>query len=118
MKKCNVFSIIDLVGKKWTFPLLQEIILHGNEGFNFIFRRMKKISPKILSKRLKDLEESGIISRNHVKNSRPAKTEYAVTTKGKELYDIVCLIKKWDIKYDQHTDARCFEKECVVCEKY
>ena len=57
MSKCPVFQIADVLSKKWTIVLIREIALNSSGGFNAISKRMHKISPKILSVRLRQLEE-------------------------------------------------------------
>ena len=54
MYKCQLFQVADLLGKKWTIVIIQEVALNGCKGFNAVFNKLKGISPKILSKRLKE----------------------------------------------------------------
>ena len=114
--KCPIFESAGLIGKKWTIALLQEISANGDRGFNYIFRRLGKISPKILSRRLGEMELSGIIERKIVRNKAPAKAEYKLTEKGAELQKIIGKLREWQIKYSKEK----FEcsQECVSCQMY
>jgi len=112
MNKCPIFQIADLVGKEWTIVIIQEVALNGEKGFNAILNRMRKISPKLLSKRLKELEESGIIEKKVFANVAPFRTSYKLTKKGKELQEIITFLKKWQIKYNPDIQG-CGRRECV-----
>jgi len=114
MNQCSVYNAADLIGKKWTIPLLEELMVNGDKGFNFISCRMRKISPKILANRLKELENSGIIEKNIVKTTT-LRTKYFLTSKGMELYNIVRSMKHWNSK---HECRSCATNKCVECELY
>ena len=115
-EKCQVFQVSDLIGKKWTIPLLQEINCQKEKGFNFFFKRMAKISPKILSQRLKDLEKSGLITKRKVNDSVKIITQYTISNKGIELLKIVDYLRRWNEKYNGK--EHCTTTKCVECELY
>lgn len=113
---CPVFHAADLVGKKWSIPLIQEIALNGEKGFNAIFERMQKISPKVLSTRLNELEKEGIIQRK-VFTDIPLRTSYSLTSKGKDLQNIIGLLKEWEKKYSGEL-GECDKRACTECSFY
>ncbi len=115
MNRCPTFQNASILGRKWTLPLLQQIELRGDKGFNFILNSMKKARPKILSARLKQLEQAGIVKKTYIKRDFPLKTSYKLTQKGQELNEIVASMKKWNAKY---FDLPCETTECVKCELY
>src|SRR3989344_2922502 len=94
-ESCGVFQIADLIGKKWTIALLGEIETHNAQGFNVLFHRMGKITPKILTQRLKELESQGLIRKTVDTKSVPLKTAYHLTDKGRELQKILMELKVW-----------------------
>ena len=116
MDKCPIFQITGILGKKWTIVLMQEIVLNGEKGFNYILKRMRKISPKILSKRLKELEETGIVERE-IGRQMPLRTRYRLTQKGMELKGIADSLRIWN---ERHYDKKieCARKECINCGFY
>ena len=114
---CPAFEALDLIGKKWTLPLLQQIEMHDSEGFNKLMARIEKISPKILAERLKALERQKIIVKKTEAKQQPAKTTYTLTQKGKELQQILSLFRAWMEKHEPMIQG-CAQKECVVCEYY
>ena len=117
MNKCPVFNVTSILGKKWTVALIQEIALNGDKGFNFLFYRMRKISPKILSRRLEELEKLRIIEREVIFHSKPLRTKYVLTEKGEELQRIIADIKSLNTKYSD-IKLECSNKECVKCGLY
>jgi|SRR3989344_2667752 len=109
MKKCNVLNAMGLFGKKWTFVIVEQISLHNNSGFNPLLKKIKNISPKVLSSRLKDLEERGLII-NNIENS--LRSRYILSQKGEEIFKILKELKLWNSKYSEN----CYNKECADCE--
>jgi DNA-binding HxlR family transcriptional regulator len=110
MGTCDVFEATGLLGKKWTLIILEQVALHKNNGFNFLFRRIRDISPKILSSRLKDLEKAGFLDKEIEIN--PLRSKYNLSRKGKEIYGIFKSMKLWNSKYGED----CHKRECVGCE--
>lgn len=114
---CPVFKAADLIGKKWTIVLLQEVRLTGDQGFNAIFKRMKKVSPKILSQRLHELEQEGLIEKIVHSETQPERTSYFLTLKGRELENVIEQLKDWHLRFDAKTKDVC-SQECVLCPLY
>ena len=112
---CHVRAATELVGKKWTLPLLQEIDLHSGSGFNELMQFMKPISPKIMTERLQALEEQNMITRKE--DALKKRTAYALTQKGKEMQQILLTLRAWSEKHDKDMQG-CSQKECMTCEKY
>lgn len=116
MKKlsCPVFSAADVVGKKWGIAIIQEVELHGNDGFNAMARRLPKLTPKMLSIRLKDLEKQGILERKVVTNRIPVRTAYQLTSRGAALIPIITDLKKWEVRFGK-APAGCANRVCAEC---
>lgn len=89
-----------LASKKWMILILAELHFHHTQRFNELLGNMKMISPKILSKRLKELEERELV--NRVKfNEIPPRVEYTLTPKGTELVKAFRDIGKWALKWEK-----------------
>ena len=116
MKTCLVSNVTNIVGKKWTFILLQEIAQHQEEGFNALFRRLRKISPKVLSQRLNQLEQGEMIKKKTHTLNHQQRTTYSLTEKGEEMYKITRGIKTWAEKYDP--SLKCTTLSCTECSRY
>ena len=102
MKKvCPITKILSNLSKKWTLLILRELHNNGTKRFNDLIREMENISPRTLSKRLKELEKLELVLKKRF-NETPPRVEYSLTNKGKEL--IKCFrhldiwVKKFDVK--------------------
>jgi DNA-binding HxlR family transcriptional regulator len=89
-----------LASKKWMLLVLTELYFHGTLRFNELLENMRQVSPKILSKRLKELEERGLVYRRKY-NEIPPRVEYALSEKGYELVKSFRDIGKWAIKWER-----------------
>jgi len=64
---CPVAMASEVVCTRWTLVLLRELVA-GSTRFNDLRRGVPRMSPALLSKRLKDLEEAGIVARVAVRD--------------------------------------------------
>lgn len=97
-KACPLNKILNYLGKKWTLAILQE--LNGKKKrFNDLIENIENINPRTLSKRLKELENSNIISRKKY-NETPPKVEYTLTDKGKKLIKCFKYLDQWTNKFN------------------
>ena len=62
---CPVAMAAEILGTRWTVVLLRELVA-GSTRFNDLRRGVPRMSPALLSKRLKDLETAGIVTRSPV----------------------------------------------------
>ena len=81
---CPVAMAAEIVCSKWT-PLVMRELLSGSTRFNKLRRGGPRMSPTLLSKRLKELEEAGVISARAAGGSVVA--EYKLTQAGEDLRD-------------------------------
>jgi DNA-binding HxlR family transcriptional regulator len=72
---------------RWTALLLREL-LGGSRRFNDLRRGLPLISPTLLSKRLSELEEAGVVRTD-------ASGEYLLTAAGEDLRGVVMALGKW-----------------------
>ena len=59
---CPVAKAMELLDERWTMLVIRELLL-GSRHFNDIRRGVPKMSPSLLSKRLRDLTRAGIVER-------------------------------------------------------
>ena len=78
-------EIFKLVQKKWVLQIVNAIVVLKNPFYNDLKNYIEKISSKILSIRLKELEKLHIISR-HVIDAKPIRVLYACTEFGAGLF--------------------------------
>jgi DNA-binding HxlR family transcriptional regulator len=94
---CPVAMAAEILGARWTLLLLRELIL-GSTRFNQLRRGLPKMSPALLSKRLKELEAAGIVARVPVPDE-PGVFEYGLSEAGRELRPIVEAAGVWGQKW-------------------
>jgi DNA-binding HxlR family transcriptional regulator len=82
---------------RWTIVLLRELIA-GSTRFNDLRRGVPKMSPTLLSQRLKELEIAGIVVRKAVKHEKGG-FEYLMTESGMELRPVVEAMGLWGQKW-------------------
>jgi DNA-binding HxlR family transcriptional regulator len=63
------------------------------------------------------MERSGLVEKKTIKASSPKKTSYALTEKGKELYELSLAFRKWEAKHIPMITG-CESRECVKCPHY
>jgi DNA-binding HxlR family transcriptional regulator len=90
---CPVAMAAEIVCSRWTALLLRELAL-GSTRFNELRRGLPRMSPALLSKRLKDLETGGIVTRAAVAGA-PDVFEYRLTEPGRELRPIIESLGTW-----------------------
>lgn len=90
---CPVAMAAEILCTRWTVVLLRELIA-GSTRFNDLRRGVPRMSPALLSQRLKDLEAAGILARVASASDRGA-FEYQLTAAGRELRPIVEAFGIW-----------------------
>ena len=90
---CPIAMASEILCARWT-PLILRELLSGSTRFNELRRGMQRISPALLSKRLKDLEAAGIVTRSKVVGE-PELFEYQLTKAGRELAPVIEGIASW-----------------------
>ncbi|QQE75545.1 helix-turn-helix transcriptional regulator [Brevibacillus composti] len=88
---------INILGKRWT-GLIINVLLRGAVRFKDIREMVPQMSDKMLSERLKELEEQGILERK-VYPEIPVRIEYQLTEKGEELRPVIESIHTWGQKW-------------------
>ena len=84
---CPVDKTLSLINKKWSIQIIRDMFF-GKKRFKEFKEDKPKLSNKVLSNCLKELEENGLI-RKEVWNTTPATTEYYLTDYGKSMNRIV-----------------------------
>lgn len=89
---CPVAKAAEILCEKWVILVLRELMM-GSTRFNDLRRGLPKISPTILSRRLKTLEQQGVITRKQTLGK--GNYEYCLTESGEELRPIVLGFGTW-----------------------
>ncbi|GAB5537337.1 MAG: helix-turn-helix domain-containing protein [Rubricoccaceae bacterium] len=98
--QCPTRHVLDLISGRWANLVIGAL---ANEVLRFgeLRRRADGVSNKSLSKTLKDLERSGIISRT-VFAEVPPRTEYKLTDLGRSLTEPLAALRAWSESNIEH----------------
>jgi DNA-binding HxlR family transcriptional regulator len=96
---CKALGIWDTIGKKWSLLILRHLSVNDNMHFNEI-KRLLGISSNVLAKKLKQLEQEGLVIRRAVFEDSPLRVEYKLTPLAKELDAIFIDLDKWIDKWE------------------
>jgi DNA-binding HxlR family transcriptional regulator len=91
---CTVARGAEIFGEVWT-PLIVREMLCGSRRFNDIRRGVPRMSPALLVKRLRKLEQMGVVRRNRGAEG----LEYQLTQAGEELRPIVVNMGHWGARW-------------------
>ena len=93
---CPVAMAAEVLCTRWTLVMLSDM-LSGSTRFNEIRRGVPRMSPALLSKRLKELEEWGLIERTEKKDAEGG--EYLLTPAALELEPIITALGNWSQRW-------------------
>lgn len=93
---CPIAKTLDVIGTKWTFLIIRDLLIEGTMRFSDLLKSMEGISPKTLSLRLKELEEHGMLDRK-VYPEVPPRVEYTLTDKGRQLEGVFIELKRFGL---------------------
>lgn len=94
---CPVAMAAEVLCTRWTMVLMRELVA-GTTRFNDLRRGVPKMSPALLSTRLKELEMAGVIERKPLKSEKGV-FEYNLTEAGKDLRAVVEAVGMWGQKW-------------------
>ena len=97
---CNSFhSAIELIGRRWTGAIIF-LLLRSRCRFATLRDGIPDITDRMLSERLQELEQEGIVERTVIPES-PIRVEYSLTAKGRALATAVDAISEWAHKWSK-----------------
>lgn len=93
---CPVTYTLDIIGGKWKSVILYHLT-SGTKRFSELQRSVPKITTRMLTLQLRELERDGIIHRK-VYPEVPPKVEYSITEFGMTLNPIIFALQEWGDK--------------------
>lgn len=90
---CPVRQASKVLDGKWTTQIIRDL-LGGKRRFSELLRSLQGISPKVLTARLKMLEEHNLIIKT-IYPVVPPKTEYELTELGFEMKNVILAMAKF-----------------------
>lgn len=92
-----VNDTLNVLSGKWKLPIIGAL-LFNKRRFTEIQKVIPKITPRMLSKELKDLEMNGVIIRT-VYDTTPVAVEYELSDSGKSIADVLDKMLEWGIQH-------------------
>lgn len=91
---CSVFHrAIELIGRRWSGAIIS-VMFKGADRFCELREAIPGISDRLLTERLRELEDAGIVART-VSDARPPLVTYQLTEKGRALAPVLDAITAW-----------------------
>jgi DNA-binding HxlR family transcriptional regulator len=103
VKKCSgtfilaINDTLNVINGKWKLPIIGSL-LYGKKRFKELEREIPKITPRMLSKELRDLEANGIVTRT-VMGTIPVTVEYELTPSGHSLHQVLEVMVEWGLQH-------------------
>ncbi|WP_046529433.1 MULTISPECIES: winged helix-turn-helix transcriptional regulator [Cellulomonas] len=92
---CAAAHALDVVGDRWTMIVVRELLL-GPKRFTQLQRDVVGIGPSVLAQRLHELEQHGVLTREHL--PAPADVDvYALTAWGQRLEAVNTALSQWAV---------------------
>lgn len=113
---CTVNQTVRYLGKKWMLLIVLE--LYKGDGYTRRFTEVKDripgITAKVLSARLKELEEEGLVEKRVEADTVPVRSEYTLTASGLAMVEVIKEIKRWALRWKIENRA-CGAQDCHNC---
>ena len=107
---CILAHALDLLGERWTLLILRDLLL-GPHRFGDLQACLPGIGANLLSKRLKELEERGLVEAPGA-DSQP-RALYRLTQTGEALRPTIRALMKWSILYFLERPESSPARECI-----
>lgn len=94
---CAVDAAMSVIEGRWKSTILCVLSRRGPMRFNGLVKSIDGISPRMLTKQLKEMERDGVVARRAY-SEMPPRVEYAITEKGMTLEPILAALAKWGLE--------------------
>ncbi|MCJ8290635.1 MAG: helix-turn-helix transcriptional regulator [Crocinitomicaceae bacterium] len=116
-KECDrnfraVADAMDVFRGKWKIKIIAVLIHYEKLGFQDLLRTVEGITPKMLSKELKDLQVNLLLTKTVIE-TRPATVEYAITEYGKTCEPVILALYAWGENH-RKTIIESFDKQSTL----
>ena len=97
-KLIPVRDALDVFQGKWKIQIVSVLIYYEECSFKLLKESVKGITPRMLSKELKDLETNLLVDRK-VEDTRPVSITYAITDYGRTCVPLIKALYEWGEKH-------------------
>lgn len=96
MKNCPIEVALKFVGKKWSIQIIRDLF-KGKKRFTEFLDSNPQMSTKMLSLRLKELQNSGLIKKTVISDT-PVMIKYSLIQKGKNLNRVLFQLAEFSLR--------------------
>lgn len=107
---CSAARALELVGERWTLLILRDALFKHHTRFSQ-FQQGLAIAPNILTKRLADLVDNGILA-TRAAAGRPDHREYVLTEMGRTLKPVIIALTAWGDRWVRPGPAVFLHEDC------
>jgi len=93
---CAIDVTMSVIEGRWKSIVLCKLKHKGEMRFTRLLRDIEGVSPRMLTKQLKELERDGMIIRK-VYNEMPPRVEYSLTKKGESIIPVLTAMAEWGL---------------------
>ncbi|MDR3074987.1 MAG: helix-turn-helix transcriptional regulator [Candidatus Methanoplasma sp.] len=93
---CALDASMAVIGGRWKATIICKLHVKGALRFNQLMKELEAVSPRILTKQLREMEDDGLVVRT-VRAEVPVCVEYSVSEKGKSLIPALKLLAEWGL---------------------
>jgi len=90
---CAFTKTLEHLGDRWSLLIVRNLAISGSQGFNALADGLPGISRSVLARRLRKLEELGLIARDPASQSRPA--PFRLAPAGEQLMPTLMSLRLW-----------------------
>ena len=109
---CAVDATMSVIEGRWKTVILCKLYNNGPMRFNQLMKEIEGISPRILTKQLKEMESDGIVNRTSYPEI-PPRVEYSISEKGLSLGPVLMAMADWGLK-NMFSNKVTFDQDVVL----
>ena len=101
---CAIYAAMTVIEGRWKAVILYKLMSKGVIRFSQLMKEIDGVSPRMLTKQLKELEKDGMLLRKTY-SEIPPRVEYSLTEKGKSIIPVLTAIFRWGAANVHHDTA-------------
>ena len=95
---CAIDATMSVIEGRWKAVVLCKLMKKGTMRFNQLMKEIEGVSPRMLTKQLKELEKDGMVSRKTYAEI-PPRVEYSLTKRGESIIPVLSAIARWGVSH-------------------
>lgn len=100
LPKCPIETTLKMTDSKWKVLIIRDL-LSGTKRFGELKKSVSGITQKVLTAKLRELEEHGLVERK-IYSQIPPKVEYTLTDVGYSLRPVIDSLQAWGKDYKKY----------------